>query len=213
MTEYGYKYDISFGSFDKTRMAMWRAANKIQHYTNATYKGHTGAKEYYFPTILYSKNKFLGRVPDITRDLHTFEENVFQELKDTKRKPFGFFRVLWKMCRNFGTGERWDTKFLPAFPGRDKNGRVQYARYNDQIVTGNDVSNIFFGHTCKFLGIPEKLSLWIARLDASGILEPFSKGKFPSKELLNFRDTHSDQQAIVKGMREFDINNYRLRNI
>ena len=200
--------DVNFGFFNKKQMAAWRFVNKIPHYTNAAYKGYTGAKECKFPVILSSSNKFRGRLPDITMDLHTFEENVFQELKDSKRKPFGFFRVLWKMCRNFGTGERWDTKFLPAFPGRDKNGRVQYARYNDQIVTGNDVSNIFFGHTCKFLGIPE-----IARLDASGILEPFSKGKFPSKELLNFRDTHSDQQAIVKGMREFDINNYRLRNI
>ncbi len=203
--------DVNFGSFNKKQMAEWRLANKIQHYTNAAYKGHTGAKEYKFPVILSSSNKFRGRLPDITPDLHTFEENVFQELKDTKRKPFGYFRVLWKMCRNFGTGERWDTKFLPAFPGRDKNGHVQYARYKDEIVSGNDISNIFFGHTCKFLGFPEKLSLWIARLDASGILEPFSKGKLPSKELLTFKDTRSDQQAISKGMREFNINDYKLR--
>ena len=61
------------------------------------------------------------------------------------------------------------------------------------------------------MGIPTKLAQLIAKMDASGILEPFSKGKLPTLELLRFRDTASDQLAIAKGIREFDINDYQLK--
>lgn len=209
---YNLNKNINFCAItSKERMAAWRAINKIQSYTDAAYTGYTGAKQTLFPVTMIGKKDRFRNLPDITNDLHLFEEDVLQEIKDTKRKPFGFARVLWKMCQNFGTGECWDTKFLPEFPGRNKAGQVQFAKYKNKVVTGNDISNIFFGHTCKFLGFPEKLALLLAKLDASGILEPFSKGRLPTKELLRFRDTPSDQQAILRGMREFDINDYRLR--
>jgi hypothetical protein len=61
------------------------------------------------------------------------------------------------------------------------------------------------------MGIPEKIAQLIARLDARGLLEPFSKGKLPSLKLLKFRDTASDQLAIAKGVREFNIKDYNLK--
>ncbi len=201
-----------FGALTKQRMKLWRSANSIPSYTNAAYKGYTGAKLYRFPTYYKEVNGFPADLPDVTKNLKLLEEDILQELKDTREKPFGYFRVLWKMAQNFGTGERWDTKFLPEFPGRNMRGERQYAMYKDEAVSGNDVSNILFGHVCKYLGFPEKVTLLLARLDAAGILEPFSKGKLPDGELLRFRDTQSDQKAILRGMREFDIKDYRLRD-
>ena len=61
------------------------------------------------------------------------------------------------------------------------------------------------------MGIPADVQLLIARLDANGALELFSKGKLPSKELMHFKDTPSDQAIIRKACKEFNINNYKLR--
>lgn len=201
----------NFGKFNKSQMRLWRLYNEIPEYVNASYTGYTGVKGCNFPIHKTHSESFMYRTPDITKELTTFEEGVLQEIKDTRKKPFGLIRVLWKMAKNFGTADPWDTKFQPEFPGRDKNGAVQYARYKGEILSGNSVSNLFFGHVCAFVGIPVKLAKLIAKLDASGIIEPFTKGHFPNKALRNFRDPISDQLAIEKGMQEFDVNNYRLR--
>lgn len=194
--------------FSKKHMTAWRKRNKLPEYVNASYSGFTGVKAIRFPTYSRDGNRTL---PDITKDLFLFEEEVLQEIKNTRKKPFGFIRALWKMCQNLGTAEAWDTKFLPQFPGRSKKGHKQYARYKGEIVSGNDISNRFFGHICAYMGIPVKLAQLVAKLDACGILEPISKGKFPSLELLKFRDTASDQLAIFRGVQEFNINDYRLK--
>lgn len=202
--------NMTFGIFNKRQMGCWRKLNDIKPYVNAAYEGYTGIKTARFPTVVPIKYRSATFIPDVTDDLYLFEEKVFQDLKETKEKPFGKIRALWKMCRNFGTGEAWDTKFLPEFPGRDINGRKQYAKYNGEIVSGNDISNIFYAHTCKFVGVPQIIAKLCARLDACGILEPLSKGKLPSLKLLKFRDTASDQLAINKGIQDFDMRNYRL---
>ena len=187
---------------------MWKYLNKIPLYTNAAYDGYTGMKVHRFPT---GDKWTISEYPDISESLLKFETEIIQTLKDTKKERFGYIKALWKLCQNLGTGEPWDTKFLPNFPGRNKQGKKQYAIYNGEIVSGNDISNIIYGHICGYMGIPTKLAQFIAKLDATGILEPFSKGKLPSLELLKFRDTVSDQKAIARGVREFDINNYNLK--
>lgn len=192
-------------------MRIWRVLNKIPEYVNASYSGYTGIKGTIFPKSKADSEWRVCRTPDITKSLTDFEEEVLQEIKDTRSKSFGFIRVLWKMARNFGTAEPWDTKFLAEFPGRNRKGEVQYARYKDEILSGNDVSNLFFGHVCAFVGIPARLAKLVARLDASGVIEPFTKGRFPNMQLLKFRDTASDQIAIEKGIKEFNIGDYRLR--
>ncbi len=136
---------------------------------------------------------------------------MIQELKDLRGKPFGYIRALWKIGQNMGTGASWDTKFLPQFPGRNVEGRTQYASYKKELVSGNDISNIFYGHICAYMGIPSKIAQFIAKMDACGLLEIFSKGRLPDKNLLAFRDTSSDQLAIKKGVEEFRLTDYRLR--
>lgn len=189
-------------------MEVWKYLNGIPKYTNASYAGYTGMKKSEFPI----GNRFTRTAyPDITEKLNLFETQILQELKSCKDKKFGYIRALWKMCQNFGTGAPWDTKFLPNFPGRNKKGLKQYAIYKDEIVSACDISNLIFGHACKFMGIPTKLAQLIARLDAKGFLELFSKGKLPNLKLLQFKDPQSDQLAIAKGIREFNINDYNLK--
>ena len=114
------------------------------------------------------------------------------------------------MSQNLGTGEPWDSKFMPQFPGRDDLGRVQYAKYKQELVSANDLSNIIYGHICAFMNLPKFAAKLAAKLDACGVLEIFTKGKFPTSKLLKFKDTVSDQKAIAKGVEDFNIKNYRL---
>lgn len=201
-------YSINHKSMTKRQMAAWRKLNRLPNYVNASYSGYTGAKFRHFPTIKFLQSVKQG---DITSDLLTFEEDVLQQLKDMRKKPFGYLRALWAMGQNLGTGASWDTKFLPKFPGRDKAGKVQYGIYNGEVVTGNDVSNIFFGHLCAYMGFSVKIAQLLARMDACGVFEIFSKGRLPNLQLMSFRDTKSDQAAIKKGVKEFDLGKYRLK--
>lgn len=193
--------------FTKTQMKSWRILNNIPEYVNASYDGYTGVKTKNFSIYTSRKN-----LPDITEDFKAFEENVLNEIKEVLDKPLGYIRALWKVSQNFGTGERWDTKFLPEFPGRTKKGEKQYAKYKGHVVSGNDISNILYGHVCKFLHIPSDIAKFIAKIDAAGLLEPISKGKLPTLELLKFRDTASDQKAIEMSIKTFNINDYRFKN-
>lgn len=188
-------------------MALWHKLNKVPSYVNASYSGYTGVKELPFPKFNVD---LLRKHFDITKKLQCFEENVIQELKDTRKKPLGYFRALWKMGQNLGTGATWDTKFLPQFPGRDELGRKQYCLYKNRVVSGNDISNIFYGHLCAYMGIPSKLAQFIAKMDACGVFEIISKRRLPDKKLLAFRDTPSDQKAIKLGVEEFKLSDYRL---
>ncbi len=198
----------NFEAANRRQMQLWKRLNKIPTYVNAAYDGYTGMKSPSFPTVKYLDSK---NYPDITKSLHKLETEILQILKEAREERFGYIKALWKISQNLGTGEAWDTKFLPSFPGRNKNGKTQYALYKGEIVSGNDVSNLLFGHICKFMGIPTKLAQILAKLDACGIFEPFTKGKLPSFELLRFKDTASDQLAIARGAKEFDINNYQLK--
>lgn len=203
-----YSKTPNFEGLNKRQMRMWKELNRIPRYTDASYDGFTGGKFRCFPT---SAGLEISNYPDVTADFHKFESEILQELISCREKRFGYVRALWRLCQNFGTGDPWDSKFLPRFPGRTKYGKKQYAVYNNEIVSANDLSNRVYGHVCRFMGIPTKLALIIAKMDASGILEPFSKGKLPSLKLLRFRDPASDQQSIVKGINEFDMSNYKIK--
>lgn len=179
---------------------------QIQHqtavpkYMDASYSGYTGAKLIPFPI-----NKATRTVPDITEGFNNFVRKTIEETNNIKGEFFGRIKLLRAFLKNFATGEKWDTKFSQHFPGRDKNGKVQYAKFNGEIVSANDVSNIFYGIVCASAGIPLKISQWIAKIYSCGLLEPFIAGKIPSKKLLKFRDTASDQRAIVRGYEQYRI--------
>lgn len=198
---------VKFNVFDKFRMKQWREANDIPAYINASYIGTTGVKELPFPTY----NSKLGYYPDITESTIRYEEEILQELKDIRQNPFGYIRALWQMSQQLGTGEPWDSKFMPQFPGRNSKSQVQYAQYKDTIVSANDLSNIIYGHICAYMKLPKSIAQLMARLDACGITELITKRKFPDMNLRNFKDTVQDQKAIARGVEEFNINDYRLR--
>ena len=164
------------------------------------YMGYTGAKNHKFPTLPASKDAFY---PDITADYEKFKLETLAYIRKIEKKPFGYIRVMKKFLENFSTGEKWDMKFQPQFPGRDILGRNQYAKYKNKIVVGNYISNNLYGFLCAAIGIPERLSKFIGRLYSHGILEPIIQGKIPSKKLLKFKDPISDQQAISSGYRDF----------
>lgn len=205
ITKVSNLYNVSHGKLaTKSQMSCWRKMNNIPEYVNASYTGYTGKKERFFSTIKKDN-------PDITKQFQRFEEEILQYLKNLRKKPFGYIRALWAMGQNLGTGAPWDTKFLPEFPGRNEIGEPQFAIYKQDFVSGNDISNILYGHICAYMGIPTKIAQFIAKMDACGALELFSKGKFPDKKLISFRDTQNDQLAIRKGVEEFKLSDYKLK--
>jgi len=183
---------------DKIQSALWREANHIPKVLDATYSGYTGIKIFRFPV---SQN--CRHYPDITDGYDEFSSNLVKDVMHIKKKPLHRFKLMKMFLHNFATGEKWDTKFNPEFPGRDINGRVQYARYNNKIVTGNYISNHLYGLMCAAAGIPKKISLFLAKLYSCGIMEPFISKKIPNKNLLKFRDPASDQLAIIEGYKAF----------
>ncbi len=184
----------------KIKTAQWLEMIGCPSSIDATYDGYTGVKYYKFPVTSGAR---YGAYPDVTKDYEAFKHKMIVETINEKRKPFGGLRVLKLFLDNFATGAKWDTKFSMDFPGRDKLGRVQYARYNEKVVTGNYLSNNIYGFLCALIGIPEKMSKFIARIYSKGFLEPFISGKLPDKKLLKFSDPVSDQQAVSSGYKDF----------
>lgn len=187
-------------SNDKLKMLNWRELNGCPEIVDASYSGYTGIKIFKFPTS-DSFNSFA--YPDITNAYEHFKLNLLKEVTKKKSEVFGNFKVLKMFLANFSTGEKWDTKFIEIFPGRDKLGRVQYAIFNDKIVPGNYLSNHLYGFLCASIGIPENVSKFIARMYSKGFIEPLISGEIPNKTLLKFRDPIADQQAISAGYNDF----------
>ena len=185
---------------DRLKMLHWRELNGCPDIVNAAYDGYTGAKFHNFPT---GKSFRLCAYPDVTKDFNRLKHILVKDIKKTKSEVFGSFKVLKMFLENFATGEKWDTKFLPEFPGRDRSGRVQFAKYNGKIVAGNYLSNHIYGFLCAAAGIPEKLSKFVARIYSKGFIEPLISGEIPNKTLLKFKDPISDQEAISAGYKEF----------
>ena len=182
----------------KRRMADWRELNGCSRAVDAAYNGYTGVKIYRFPTS--DSARFY---PDVTKDFDKMKFNLLKDIEKAKREPFGRLKIIKMFLNNFSTGEIWDTKFIAEFPGRDKFGRVQFARYNGKIVAGNFLSNNIYGFLCAAAGIPESVSKFIARVYSKGFMEPLISGKLPDKTLLSFNDPIADQLAISSGYSHF----------
>lgn len=185
---------------DKLKMLQWRELNGCPTVVNAAYDGYTGIKIHKFPTAsAFSAAAY----PDVTKEFNRLKSVLAKDVIKTKSEIFGRFKVLKMFLNNFSTGEKWDTKFLPEFPGRDKSGRVQFAKYNGKVVAGNYLSNHIYGFLCAAAGIPERISKFIARIYSKGFIEPLISGEIPNKTLLKFKDPIADQQAISAGYQEF----------
>ncbi len=192
----------------KQKSARWLELNGCSKNIDASYDGYTGIKLHRFPT---SEDSFYACYPDITKDYEKLKFDMICETSAVMKKTFGKIRVLKLFLDNFATGAKWDTKFMVEFPGRDRQGKVQFARYNGKIVTGNYISNNVYGYLCAAIGIPERMSKFIARVYSKGFLEPIISGKIPDKKLLKFSDPISDQEAVSSGYRDF--RNQKLHQI
>lgn len=184
----------------KQRAAQWLELNGCPINPDAAYNGYTGIKLHRFPT---SGDSFSTVYPDVTKDYEKLKLDMLAETRAKMSEPLGRLKVLKLFLDNFSTGAKWDTKFMVEFPGRDKQGRVQFARYNGKIVTGNYLSNNIYGFLCAMIGIPERMSKIIAQVYSKGFLEPLISGKIPDKNLLKFSDPVCDQDAISSGYKDF----------
>ena len=185
---------------EKLKMKHWRELNGCPLNVNAAYDGYTGIKICRFPT-----NDSLKQYayPDVTDNFNSLKLSILKDIKKKKSELFGRFKIYKIFLDNFSTGEKWDTKFYPEFPGRDKKGRVQFAKYKGKIVAGNFLSNNIYGFLSAAAGIPERISKFIAKIYSKGLIEPLISGKIPDKTLLKFNDPIADQKAISIGYDEF----------
>ena len=194
----------------KLRAAQWLEINGCPKVVDAAYDGYTGVKLHKFPT---TKDYPYTVYPDVTQDYENLKMNMFAEVKFKMKDTFGRITVLKMFLVNSSKEAKWDSKFMVKCQGRDRKGRVQFAKYDGQIVTGNYLSNNIYGFLCAMIGIPERLSKFIARVYSKGFLEPLISGKIPDKKLLKFSDPVSDQNAISSGYRDFRIWKNKHKNM
>ena len=167
---------------------------------NSVYCGYTGKKTHDFPATKYMPK---SAYPDVTCDLENFIKDSMEEIDSLLEKPLGFAKALHLFLKKFPTAEPWDTKFLPQFPGRDIEGKMQYAGFNNEIVSSSYVSNYFYGQLCAHLGLPLEFSQLAAMMDSCGIAEPFTKGKIPTLSHLKNKDSQYAQNAIKQGYEDY----------
>lgn len=181
-------------------MYQMRRLNNIPEHLDAAYEGYTGAKKIHFPIKI---DLDLSNYPDITQEFEKFKKELIEETNKNKKSVFGYPKIFKLFLQNFATGAPWDTKFLPQFPGRDIDGKTQYALYKGKIVSANYLSNNIFGQLCAATKIKKFFGEFISKIYSCGLLEPFINFKLPSKEVLKFRDPPQDLDAFRSGFNEY----------
>lgn len=178
----------------------FRLENGIPERVHAAYAGPSGPKDHHFPV---SPDLDLSEYPDITGALETFKAEVLEEVRAINKGPLGLVRTFRLFADNFPTAEAWDTKYQPMFPGRDNQGRTQYALYKGKVVSANYISNNFYAQIAAAIGLPLWFTKLAAHMDACGLAEVVFLKKVPESELRSFRDTVEDQDALVSGYDDY----------
>jgi len=187
---------VNFGQYSSYELKKIRLEAGLPEYISSAYNGYTGSKNYNFPT---NPNLNIENYHDVEPDLEKLKNEIMGEIK----KELNFPKVLKLFAKKFPTGEPWDTKYLPEFPGRDKKGHTQYALYKGEVVSANYISNNIYGQVCASIGLPLKLARLAAKIDACGLSDPVTKLKIPKMESLKFRDPVEDQNAIISGYNDY----------
>lgn len=184
---------ITFTSDPKR--AAWRVMHGIPSHVTAEYLGYTGPKNFLFPTNPNLEKHFY---PDITKNYDNLVSKIIEEVEGKlgKNKFFNFCKKCNIFLKNFKTADPWDTKFLEDFPGRTKDGKVQYAVLRDRVVNTNFVSNYLYGEVCSKLGIKKRFAAFAAKMDAHGMSNLFLERRLPRLKNIRFKDTPQDQQTI-----------------
>ncbi len=193
---------ITFGLYTRAQQRARLTEAGLPERLHAGSKCFTGPKDYDFPV---SPHLDPDQYPDITQDLNDLKAEIIDELKkiQAKNPVLGLPMAMRVMAENFPTGEPWDTKYLPRFPGRDQQGRTQYALYKGKVVSANYISNNLYAQITAALGLPLWFSRMAAKMDACGIAEIIFKRKMPEAELRQFRDTPEDQDAIISAYDDY----------
>lgn len=172
-----------------------RIEHGIPAKVTAEYTGYTGPKTMEFPT---NPNLNPEKYPNVTKQYNELLENLLETVngKNGKSRVINFFKKCSALGQNFKTGDKWDTKFLENFPGRDINGKVQYAKLNDRIVSANYISNHIYGESLAKLGFKRWFVILASHLDAAGLSNLIFEGQIPTLKNLKFKDTAADQETI-----------------
>jgi len=164
---------------------------------DATYQGYTGKKNRVFPI---NPGLALHQYPNVTVQLGTFRDEIRAEIRQASHKGvLGSFRALKLLGKNIRTSEAWDTKFHPDFPGRDRDGNVQYAHYKGKVVSANYLSNNLYGQVMAALEFPLWFAQLMGRLYSRGWMRVIFNFEWPDKRHRQFQDPDEDQRAIESG--------------
>lgn len=161
----------------------------------ASYIGYTGNKILDFPVVAdLPKHNY----PDVTEAYNAFVKNAIDTTKSNlgKNRVVNFYKKCKVFCQKLKTADEWDTKFMENFPGRDKNGNVQYALFKGRVVSANHISNYAYSELLYRLGIKKWLAVGAAKIYSYGVTNLIFDRALPSAKALTFKDTPQDQQTI-----------------
>lgn len=181
----------------------WRALHGIPNKLNSAYIGYTGPKNFHFPT---SPDLEKHLYPDITENYQKLLGQALETInkKLGKNKIVNFFKKCILLCKNGKTADKWDTKFLEDFPGRTKDGKVQYALFKDKVVSANYVSNYIYSEMLHKLNFKKKTAIAAAKIYSNGFSNLFFDKKFTSFKDLCAGDCPKDQATIRQAFDEFN---------
>lgn len=183
----------------------WRVMHGIPANPMADYVGYTGPKLLDFPT---SKGLDKNLYPDITEQYNELLSNIVGSVHKNlgKNKLPNFFKKCMMLGKNFKTADKWDTKFMENFPGRTKDGKVQYALFRGKVVTANVISNTIYAETLVKLKFKKWLAIFASHVDACGLSNLMFEGRLPSRKTLAFKDTIADQHTIKQAFLDLKQN-------
>lgn len=176
------------------------------------YNGGTGRKSLDFPTSPHAVN-----LPDVTDTVNKLLAEILDDVRNTlgseyilkhKRRSHRYPsrlaspKALAYFRDNLRTGRRFDTKFHPDLPGRDKDGEVQYALYKGKPVSANYISNNIYGQLMAAMGVPLSLARLAGKAYSRGAGDLLALRR-PSLETIRFQDPPEDQETIVSGYLDY----------
>lgn len=173
----------------------------------SSYIGYTGPKALRFPT---KPNLPTHLYPDVTEHYNALVKSALDATKKVmgKNKFVNFYKKCRILCENFKTADRWDTKFMENFPGRDKRGKVQYALFKGKVVSANHMSNYIYAEVLFHLGFTKWMAVTAGKIYSQGAINILFDKALPSVKALMYKDTPHDQLVIKNAYEDFQRGNH-----
>jgi len=176
----------------------------------SSYMGYSGPKSIDFP-INPNLSKHL--YPDVTEHYNVLLKSALDTVnkKLGKNKIINFIKKCDILCKNIRKGDKWDTLFVDNLPGRDKDSKVQYALFKDEVVSANHISNYIYSELLYHLGFKKWMAVGAAKIYSQGVINILFDGVAPSLKALMYKDTPQDQLTIKKAFNDFNQGNHSLK--